>query len=151
MSNEIAWKVYKLVSPSGRVYIGCTKLPLEHRWQCGRNYRNNKELFDDILNYGWKNFRSAVIAEYSNEVEAREREHKEIQQYPDGYNLYRSDYHKCDPNWEPHRKPVLCVETGDVYDSIYQAAKATGIAKNKISYCCRGIRKRTGGYHWKFV
>lgn len=151
MSNNTIWKVYKLVSPTGRVYIGCTKLPIEKRWQSGRNYKSNKELFDDIIKHGWNNFEGYILYECENEIEAREREHLEIQQYPDGYNIYRSDYRKYDPNWQPARKPVMCVETGITYDSIYDAAKKTGLAKNKISYCCRGLRNRTGGYHWKFA
>ena len=149
MSNT--WKVYKLTSPNGRSYVGCTKLDLETRFQKGRNYHNNTELFNDILLYGWQSFTKEVIAEYEDETAAREREHIEIQNYPDGYNIYRSTYRHYDPNWQPERKQVLCVETGVIYESIYQAAKATGLAKNKISYCCRGIRNKTGGYHWQFV
>ena len=151
MSNTTTWTVYKLVSPTGRVYIGCTKLETDKRWQNGRNYKSNKELFDDIITYGWSNFEKYVLAEFTNEENAREREHIEIQNYPNGYNVYRGNYRRYDPNWQPLRKPVMCVETGEIYDSIYQAAKMTGLAKNKISYCCRGLRERTGGYHWKFV
>ena len=152
MSNTIEkWKVYKLVSPSGRVYIGCTKLPIDKRWQSGRNYKSNKELFDDIVKYGWDNFAGYILTEYDDEIEAREREHIEIQNYPDGYNIYRGNYRNYDPNWQPVKKPVLCVETGVIYESIYDAAKQTGLAKNKISYCCRGIRNKTGGFHWKFA
>lgn len=152
MNNE-TWKVYKLVSPTDRVYIGCTKLPLEKRWEKGSNYKHNKELFDDIVLYGWENFLTFVIAQYTDEAEAREREHSEIQNYPNGYNIYRGE--KQRPKVEnPLNAPkqVMCVETGVIYESIKEAARQTGLCKQKISYCCRGIRyKKTGGYHWKFV
>lgn len=151
-TTNTKWKVYKLVSPDYRVYIGCTHLPLETRFQNGRGYKNNKELFDDIILYGWNNFKAYQIAEYEDEHLAREREHAEIKKYPDGYNRYRGISPRPttgQPKTPPKR--VLCLETGVTYDSIYQAAQQTGLAKNKISYCCRGIRNKTGGFHWKFV
>ena len=49
-------------------------------------------------------------------------------------------------------KVVLCVETGIVYSSLSDAAKACGLTDGyPISLCCRGKRKTSGGYHWKYV
>ena len=145
------WTVYKLTSPNNRVYIGCTNLSMEDRFGNGRGYQHNKELFDDIVLYGWNSFTKQIVFEFKNESDARQCEHDEIKKYPNGYNIYRGQKQMYDPNWEPRRKPVRCVETGITYESIYDAAKQTGLAKNKISYCCRGIRQKTGGYHWEFV
>ena len=149
--TNATWKIYKLTGPTGRVYIGCTKLDLEQRWQGGRAYKANSELFNDILTYGWNAFRKEIIAEYKAEKDAREREHVEIQNYNDGYNIYRGVKKRVSTNGRTPSKPVKCIETGIIYASIKEAARQTGLAKNKISYCCRGIRKRTGGYHWKFI
>lgn len=148
----MSYKVYKLTSPSNRSYIGVTKLPLEERWHHGYNYRYLPELWEDIITYGWVSFRKEVLAVYENEANAREREHLEIQNYPDGYNRYRGIKGYV-PTGNPvtQPKPVFCVETGVTYSSIKEAARQTGLAKNKISYCCRGLRNKTGGYHWKFV
>lgn len=150
MSNK--WKIYKLTSPTGRVYVGCTGTDLETRFQNGRGYHNNKELFDDIILYGWQSFNKEILAEFENENDARQREHSEIKKYPDGYNRYRGTTgYVSTGNPKTSPKSVLCVETGVIYESIYQAAHQTGLAKNKISYCCRGLRNRTGGFHWKFI
>lgn len=151
MSNE-QWKVYALISPKGRVYIGCTKLPLEKRWEKGSNYKHNKELFDDIIQYGWHNFQGIIIAQYNDETAAREREHAEIQKFPDGYNIFRGIKGYV-PTGNPPSPPkqVLCVETKQIYSSIHTAASETGLSRVKISECCNGKRKRTGGYHWKFI
>lgn len=51
---------------------------------------------------------------------------------------------------EAHSKKVLCVETGDVFESAYDAQRKTGIFPNNISMACNGKLKTTGGYHWKF-
>lgn len=148
----MSWTIYKLTSPTGRSYVGCTSLPLEKRWINGWGYHGNKELYDDILLHGWLSFKKEVIAVYEDEKEAREREHSEIQNYPNGYNIYRGRKPRVTTgNNRTPPKPVLCVETGVIYESIKEAARQTGLAKNKISYCCRGIRHKTGGFHWKFA
>jgi hypothetical protein len=45
-------------------------------------------------------------------------------------------------------KKVLCVETGEVFESIHDASRKTGI--RHISEACHGNCKTAGGYHWKF-
>ena len=47
-------------------------------------------------------------------------------------------------------KKVLCVETGEVFESASEASRKTGIHKGSISQVCLGKRKTAGGYHWKF-
>lgn len=48
-------------------------------------------------------------------------------------------------------KQVLCVETGEVFPSVHDVERKTGINNGKISMACNGKRKSAGGYHWKFV
>lgn len=46
-------------------------------------------------------------------------------------------------------RPILCVETGKVYESAQQAARELNICSNNISAAGRGTIKTAGGYHWK--
>lgn len=149
MSNK--WLVYKITSPNGKVYIGCTGNDLDKRFQNGRGYKFNPELYGDILDLGWLNFSKEIIGEYSEEKKARIREHEEIKNYPDGYNRYRGEKEKRVSNPKDTSKPVVCLDTGDIYMSISKAAKKTGLFKNKISGCCRGLQNKTGGLHWAFL
>lgn len=48
-----------------------------------------------------------------------------------------------------HEKPVICIETGIVYESIKYASEQTGIYH--IYSVCKGNRKTAGGYHWEYV
>lgn len=49
-----------------------------------------------------------------------------------------------------HYKPVVCVETGIIYESIMYAGIFTNIDHSSISAVCRGKRKSAGGYHWRY-
>ena len=49
------------------------------------------------------------------------------------------------------RKPVLCVETGEVFQSMADAAKHFGIFASGIYEVLNGIKVTTGGYHWKYA
>lgn len=57
-------------------------------------------------------------------------------------HAYKNDLRKT--------KKYICVETGKEYSSTVEIEKLTGIGRQHITQCCRGIRKTTGGYHWKY-
>lgn len=48
---------------------------------------------------------------------------------------------------------VICIETGKIYESINDAARATGINKKGISGCVRRLLhyNTAGGFHWKYA
>lgn len=48
-------------------------------------------------------------------------------------------------------KPVQCIETGVIYKSAIEAEKKTGSCSRHIAHVCKGKRKTTNGYHWKYV
>ncbi len=46
---------------------------------------------------------------------------------------------------------VRCVETGKVYNSISDAARAVGVSPSTLGKVFSGLRKTSGGYHWEKV
>ena len=50
-------------------------------------------------------------------------------------------------------KGVICVDTGETFASINDAARKYNINKKQISNCCRNVLhyNTAGGYHWKFL
>ena len=48
-------------------------------------------------------------------------------------------------------KRVLCIETGQVFDSVTQASEWLGVTKTAISKACLGKSKTCRKLHWKFV
>jgi len=57
-----------------------------------------------------------------------------------GKNLNRKDL----------SKKVLCVETGEIFESMHEAERKTGVHLGNISLACNGKLKTAGGYHWTF-
>ena len=47
-------------------------------------------------------------------------------------------------------KRVECVETGETFDSLKEAANKYGLQLPLIWKCCNGRQKTTGGYHWRY-
>jgi group I intron endonuclease len=48
-------------------------------------------------------------------------------------------------------KPIKCVETGIVYNSIREAERHTGISSGGIVGCLKGRHHTAGGYHWEYI
>lgn len=87
---EKTYKVYKHVSPNGKVYIGITSQSLNSRWNSGKGYGNN--LVGKAINkYGWDNIKHYVLKGDFTEDEAKLKERELIakyksNQYEYGYN-----------------------------------------------------------------
>ena len=48
-------------------------------------------------------------------------------------------------------KPVICIDTGEVYVSCIDAAKANGVTQNTMSQHCLGNIKRVKGKHFCYL
>ena len=54
-------------------------------------------------------------------------------------------------------KKVICITTGEIFNSLKDASNYYNVAKSGISLCCRGIRKYTGRlsdetkFQWKYL
>ena len=59
-----------------------------------------------------------------------------------------SEARRGKPNFKK-RRPVICVETGEIYSGVNEAKDKTHI--EHISRVCNGKLKTAGGYHWRFV
>lgn len=55
------------------------------------------------------------------------------------------------PGW--NKKPIIGIKEGKEYwfKSAQAAAESLGLIRTNISKCCRGERKRCGGFNWKFA
>lgn len=51
----------------------------------------------------------------------------------------------------PQARKVVCVETGEVFDSVKRAAESVGTFSTSITAVCAGRKKSCGGYHWMYA
>ena len=50
---EAHYTVYKLTDPEGKIYIGCTRKPVEERWKKGRNYSRDTPIRNAMVTAGF--------------------------------------------------------------------------------------------------
>ena len=48
-------------------------------------------------------------------------------------------------------KPVVCIETGEIFASQGEASRGKHCDSSTINKCCRGVKKTAGGYHWRYA
>lgn len=86
------YKVYKLTSPSNKVYIGITGKSLTKRWSGGNGYRHCPAMYKCVKKYGWGNIEKELLFDNLTEDEAKLLEKELIKHYKSfdkkfGYNL----------------------------------------------------------------
>lgn len=86
------YKIYALIFPNGKRYIGATKYELEKRWNKGRNYRTCPLVHMAIEKFGWDNVKHELIDIAFTKQDAEEKERFYIAKYDTtneehGYNF----------------------------------------------------------------
>lgn len=130
-------------------------MPLATRERLSRE-RKGKNTGPDNPNYG--NHRMAGVnnphygKRHSEETKRRiseNRKGKGLHYFSEEHKRKISEHHAGGDD----KKQVLCVETGIVYESINDAARALECSKKLISNCCRKIPhyNTAKGYHWEFA
>lgn len=83
---------------------------------------------------------------------------RKISESNKGKHSTPQDIDKLNKMHDMIKKPVLCIETGIIYESAANAGKLMGINGGNITSVCTGtpmkngrIRKTAGGYHWRYA
>lgn len=63
---------------------------------------------------------------------------------------FSEDQRKKISDAQKHKKKVICIETGIIYNSISEASRTTSISLNKIVGVCKGRNKTTNGFTWRY-
>lgn len=171
----IVYKVTNLIN--GKCYVGQTKRTLNERWYGHCTKAGCTALHNAILKYGKENFSIEVIDTAVNESELNSKEKYWISELntlsPNGYNLKtggdRSELVEDSIDkirttvkslWDEGAytapwKRMVCQYSLDgtlieTWDSIREAAKHLGITDKHISSVCKGDRRTSGGFMWRY-
>lgn len=63
--------------------------------------------------------------------------------------LHKGKHHSRETEFPARR--VICIQTGEIFESLNMAERATGVNHSKISMVCQGKRKSANGFTWKYV
>lgn len=144
--EERRYCVYRHVTPDGLIYVGQTQQKPRKRWGSGRLYKANHEFTAAVDMFGWKNIRHEILEEGLTREEAYEAERRYIDEWettdPEkGYNKLDGEQHKR----------ICCIETGEVFESLHDANRKTGVKRDSIKLACHGIAAGAGGFHWCYA
>ena len=172
------YSVYMIMFPNLKAYVGCTGIEPWRRWRGQRNL--NKDIIEAYKKYGKENCSLFVLEDCLTRDEAYEREKYLIDFYDsrnleNGYNSQtgglngmvcaeRSIERKSkgaikrfsDPAQREKARmaqihyPVICLETGERFESARLATKKMGVHNAHINEVCRHRRHTAGGYHWRY-
>ena len=161
------YKIENLINH--KVYIGQSK-DINTRWNRHRTNEHNIHLKRAFEKYGIENFSFEILIETYDldywEIFLIQIYHATDDRF--GYNLtiggnvlrgkynpFYGKHHSKENNLKNakshHYKSIRCVETGMIYDSCSNAAKAVNGFNCAIVRCCKGGRKHYKGYSWRYV
>lgn len=147
-------KIYKITClANNKVYIGQTTLSLEKRFkQHLLSGSGCKKLKYAIGKYGKDNFIIEQIDKASSKEEADIKERSYIREYNSisdkyGYNIIEGGSNLSVVTC----KPVMCIETGEIYSSATEVNKLFGCKGSTLSMVCLGKKKMFKGYHWAYL
>lgn len=158
---------------NNKIYVGKTK-NIKERWsRNGERYSGCSYFYSAIQKYGWNNFEHIVIEENIDNQHIDEREQYWIQYYNSnnkeyGYNLTtggdggelnletRKKMSQSRKNYLDKsniKKPVICLETGEIFSSAHEIEKEKGILHTQINACCLHYKSSytAQGFHWVYL
>jgi group I intron endonuclease len=141
------WVVYIHTFPNNKKYVGITSLDVTERWgKNGCGYRGQTIIYRAIKKYGWDNIKHEVVMYNLTEDEACKIETSLIKELNTtnrdyGYNILPGG--KSMPITD-RSKPVICLNTLEVFKSEKEATEKLGLPRGKIGCVCNGTRQHCG-------
>ena len=146
--------IYKYTSPSGKSYVGQTKVSLSDRaGSNGIDYKKCPVFYNAIKKYGYKNFDVEILAEVKIE-ELDDAEKKYIHLFntmiPNGYNV--------DEGGHSNTVQVKTFYQYDLegnflkeYTNVKETSQELGLNYQTLLACLDGYTHSCGGYCWSYV
>ena len=163
--------VYK-TEIANKFYVGKTMSKLESRVKTHINHafvqKYNTEICKALRTMdeheAYKSFSVIEVIEADNyellERRLCDRENYWMEQlnslYPNGYNKYRSypskkRHTKTQPPRKSVMREVICVETGEHFESMADASRTVKVDISSIYHCLKGVTNTAGGKHWMYA
>jgi hypothetical protein len=138
---------------NGKRYIGVTGQGLparkaRHVNQAHQGSVRCPRLYAAIRKYGESAFEWKVVASFAFRVLAYHHEFVLVRDWQPEYNACAGG--NMAPIPAGRKKPVICLETGKVYESVLAAASAVRGSPSNIAGICRGVATTCRGLHFQY-
>lgn len=158
------YSVYMHITPNNKRYIGITAKEPKKRWCGGSGYYYNRRFHEAIKKYGWDNIKHKVLYTGLSKEEAEQKEIELIAKYNTtdpkrGFNYTNGGNHvgmvseetKKILSNKARKTKCICIETGQVFPSIREAARQINVSPSSISNSCSSNGKLScKGYHFVY-
>lgn len=150
---------------NGKIYIGQTNMTIDRRSKKdGKGYYGQKKMREAIEKYGWDAFEHAILEQGLTQEQADEREIYWIRFFHSNEEAYGYNKLSGGRNWSKkesiYSKEVYCIETGQKFNSLADAAEWCGLKRTSAhnitqqingERCYVGRHPETGEeLHWCF-
>ena len=153
---------------NGKRYIGQSKnikRRLNEHKNDAKNHRFDVPIHRAIRKYGWENF-DKIVLKFCPVERLDECEIYYIARINPEYNIskggggskgrklslkQRQNLSKVRMGNKCNCKPVICIETGEIFESLKMAAIKIGVSRASVTSAVRGKTKTCGGYHWDYL
>ena len=149
--------VYMHVFPNTKRYIGITSQSCKQRWGSNGNKYKGQLVYNAIKKYGWDNIEHLILHDNLTEEEAKAKEIELIAKYNTtndqyGYNIHEGggDAPRLNGSDNPTSRRVICINTGDIFDTVTQAADKYNTYPTTVTKACKGKRKTAGEMTWQY-
>ena len=143
-------------------YVGVTSLKPEYRWGKEGNGYKTQRFYYAIKKYGWNNFDHIILEENIPKTEINSKEKYYINLYDsknNGYNctiggldeipfkifgtflITENEIKKINQSYK--MKPVICVNTGEIFKSVTEAGKKYHKSPSSIGRMCKDETTRS--------
>lgn len=151
--RDLKMVIYIIIHrPTGFCYVGQTSHKLKKR--IVQHLRGKKQFVDKIIRIeGRDKFEVGVLDVCTSLAQLREREHHWIVYFnckcPHGFNM--TDGGEDNGKNNGRNKPVICLDTGEKFNSVIDAAEHFNICPSGISGVCHGRKKTVGSLRFAFA
>lgn len=149
---------------NGKIYFGITRTRPTNRWGAGSGYYKCSKFYPAIKRYGWDGFYHIVILRNLSKEEALYLEKSYIKLYNTrdrryGYNTDQggqdaevSKLVKRRLIQERKIRPVICLETGERYESVEELEALDGQNHSYLRDACKSKGSRVhNGKHYLYI
>lgn len=153
-TDEVKEKIKKSVSDLWKDEEYRQHMSEAHKGQStGKGYRHSeraKALMSEAAKNRWKDeeYRQRMIAKFKERpTDGYSERAKKL--FADPVMKAKIEAHLYGNHYRA--KKVICVETGEIFESVKAAAESVGGSRESIGRVCRGLAKKSHGKHWRFV